>query len=235
MASDNSDKVLRIFCVSIFWMCIGIVQLPMFYPLVAMEKGISGIFIGLILALRPLTGIFFTPIINRYILSMSVELTIFMAGMVYALCFIAFAFASMIDNPATFMTFSFATQLFVGVAQAAMQIGQQCLLLRYSDRENRERNLGMFRVASGAGGIISPLMGAGMYAAGGFFLCFSTLGFGQLLIQPFIYWSLSSAHTQWVAETESNQRLQNELRLAREGNAARSTESDDEEAALLTN
>lgn len=93
----------------------------------------------------------------------------------------------------------------------------------------------MFRVASGAGGIVSPLMGAGMYAAGGFFLCFSSLGFGQLLIQPFIYWNLSSAHKQWVEETESNERLQNELHLARQGNAARSTEEDDEQAALLTN
>jgi hypothetical protein len=68
MATEVSKAVIFLFCISIMWMGVRIVQLPMFYPLVALEKGVPGIYIGLVLSLRPLTGIIFTPIINRYMM-----------------------------------------------------------------------------------------------------------------------------------------------------------------------
>ena len=200
MSSEVSKGVLRIFCLSVLWMGLGIVQLPMFYPLVALEKGVEGYYIGTVLALRPLTGICATPFINKYILSVSVELTIFIAGITYSLCFIAFAFVAMIDNVTTFILLSFFTQLFVGIAQAALIVGEQCLLLRYSEKGEREKNLGMFRVASGLGGLLSPMMGAGMYALGGFIATFSSVGIGYLCISPFIYWRLTEAREAWLLE-----------------------------------
>jgi len=200
MASEVSKGVLRIFCLSVLWMGLGIVQLPMFYPLVALEKGVSGVFIGSVLALRPITGIISTPFINKYILMVSVELTIFIAGLIYASCFIAFAFVAMIENVTTFILLSFLTQMFIGVAQAALMVGEQCLLLRYSEKSEREKNLGMFRVASGLGGLLSPMMGAAMYALGGFIATFSSVGVGYLCISPFIYCKLTQAREAWMLE-----------------------------------
>lgn len=56
------------------------------------------------------------------------------------------------------------------------------MLLRYSSKEDRVKNLGLFRVAGGAGTVFSPLLGAGMYAAGGFVATFLSLGVGALIL-----------------------------------------------------
>lgn len=83
----------------------------------------SSIWIGIMLGLRPVCGIIASPIINRYILSWSVELTIFISGFVYGIGFCVFAFVSLIDNTNGFLALSVITQALIGVAQASMQIG----------------------------------------------------------------------------------------------------------------
>ena len=190
MASEVSKQVIFVFCFSIMWMGVGIVQLPMFYPLVALEKGVPGIYIGLVLSLRPLTGIIFTPIINRYIILLGLEQSILIGGLIYSFCFISFAFVTLIDGVDWFITVSFLIQIFTGIAQTTLTIGEQCLLLRYSEKGEREKNLGKFRVASGLGGMISPILGSVMYACGGFIAAFMSVGVGYLFICPWIFFKL---------------------------------------------
>jgi len=200
MSSEIAKGVLRSFCISVLWVALGTIQLPMFYPLVAMEKEVSGIWIGIILAIRPITGILTTPFINRHILKVSVEKTILISGIIYALGFVAFSFVCLIDNTGTFIAVSFLIQLLVGTATAALMIGEQCLLLRYSVKSEREKNLGMFRVASGLGGLLSPMVGSAMYALGGFIATFMSVGVGFLIICPYVYYKLTAAKIEWDAE-----------------------------------
>ena len=190
MATEVSKAVIFVFCISIMWMGVGIVQLPMFYPLVALEKGVPGIYIGLVLSVRPMTGLIFTPIINRYIMVVGLETSILIGGLIYSCCFIGFAFVTLIDNVNWFVAVSLLIQIFTGVAQTTLTIGEQCLLLRYSDKGEREKNLGMFRVASGLGGLLSPILGSVMYACGGFIAAFMSVGVGYLFICPWIYFKL---------------------------------------------
>jgi len=76
---------------------------------------------------------------------------------------------------------------------AANIVGEQALLLRYSVKSEREKNLGMFRAASGAGGMLAPMLGTGFYALGGFMATFLYVGVGYLLISPVIYCQLYQA------------------------------------------
>jgi hypothetical protein len=48
----------------------------------------------------------------------------------------------------------------------------------------------MFRTATGLGGILSPLIGAAMYAAGGYLAAFLSIGIAFNVVQPFVYYSL---------------------------------------------
>jgi len=81
----------------------------------------------------------------------------------------------------------------IGFSTACNIVGEQALLLRYSLKSEREKNLGMFRAASGVGGLLSPLVTAGMYAWGGYMAVFMFTGAGYLLICPFIYSRLYKA------------------------------------------
>ena len=89
-------------------------------------------------------------------------------------------------------------QCLVGISMATSMIGEQCLLLRYSLKSEREKNLGMFRIFSGLGGIVSPLLGALMYAVGGYGACFFAVGAGYILICPFIYRQLEAARIAYA-------------------------------------
>jgi hypothetical protein len=57
----------------------------------------------------------------------------------------------------------------------------------------------MFRAASGLGGLLSPLMGSAMYAAGGYMAVFMYVGVGYLAIAPFIYSRLYKARDAFNA------------------------------------
>ena len=58
------------------------------------------------------------------------------------------------------------------------------------EKGEREKNLGKFRVASGLGGMISPILGSVMYACGGFIAAFMSVGVGYLFICPWIFFKL---------------------------------------------
>ena len=85
------------------------------------------------------------------------------------------------------MWVSFLSALLFGLSAAGITVGESALLLRYSRKEDREKNLGMFRAATGLGGLVSPLLGAGLYYFGGFFLVFLVNGIGCLIISPFVF------------------------------------------------
>ncbi len=55
----------------------------------------------------------------------------------------------------------------------------------------------MFRAASGIGSILSPLIGAGTYAFGGFMAAFLSIGILFNVIQPFVYFSLVKSRDEF--------------------------------------
>ena len=87
-----------------------------------------------------------------------------------------------------------------GFAVASNTVGEQTILLKYSEKREREQNIGLFRAAYGIGGLIAPALGASMYAWGGFMATFMSVGIGYLLAAPLIYRRLFAAKEQWNLE-----------------------------------
>ena len=84
-----------------------------------------------------------------------------------------------------------------GVCNAGCSIGEQTLLLRYSSKDEREKNLGMFRASLGMGSLISPLIGSLMYLWKGFSAPFIFVGVGTVFIALLIYKPISNAATEF--------------------------------------
>lgn len=143
------------------------------------------------MAIRPLCGILATPIINYYIVRVGVEKTILTGSLLYSISFILFSLVVYCDKQSMFLTTSYSTQIGVGVAYSALVIGEHCILLRYSPKEDREKNTALFRVALGVGSMLGPVIGSLMFTIGEFIGVFSSVGLVYLVITPFIFFRLN--------------------------------------------
>ena len=156
--------------------------------------------------LPPLVGIFSVPIVDRWLIpKLGIEATINLGGILFGVAFIFFSFACNTDSITLLLWFSVLSSILIGFCNAACLIGEQSLLLKYSLKIEREKNIAIFRAANGVGGVFCPLFGAAMYALGGYMACFMYVGVGYLIITPFVYRSLKFAREKF-AQAEENYR-----------------------------
>ena len=73
------------------------------------------------------------------------------------------------------------------------------MLLRYSSKDEREKNLGKFKAAKGVGGLLSSLWGSAMFAIGSFKAAFWSIGVGLIFLTPFMYSKLFKARDVFFA------------------------------------
>ena len=182
-----ADGVIRIFCFSILWMGIGLVSVLVFLPLVALEYEVSGTITGLILCTPYLTSIFASMVVPKFAARVGIELTICTAGICFGLANIVMGFAASVESQTSFIWIAMLSSMMIGFSSATNIVGEQALLLRYTIKQEREKNLGKFRASEGLGGLIAPLLGAAFYAWGGFMAVFMYVGAGFLILSPLIY------------------------------------------------
>ena len=72
--------------------------MPQFFPLLATEKNISGLWTGIILSMRPFCALMFTPITYKCIYTVGVDRTIFYSGILYSISFGIFAAVNKLDD-----------------------------------------------------------------------------------------------------------------------------------------
>jgi predicted MFS family arabinose efflux permease len=60
-------------------------SLPVFFPIMAIQQGVSGLTIGLVIALPALVAIFTTPLVNHYINRFGIEESILYSMIVFGL------------------------------------------------------------------------------------------------------------------------------------------------------
>jgi len=163
----------------------------------AIEQGINAIFIGLVLALPSLSALLMTPLLNHYIQKIGIEESILYSLIVYGLSSCIMAATVYCKANQAFLWVAYLAAVLFGITLAGLTVGESALLLRYSRSQDREKNLGMFRAASGMGGILSPLIGSLMYAWGGFLLVFLANGLGCFLLAPFVYRKIKAASIEF--------------------------------------
>lgn len=192
-----AKQVVRIFCLNSFWVGVSILVFPVFFPLLAIEKELSGTQTGLILCISPLSNLIMVPIVRRVILLLGLERCIFISGIAFAVAWMIIAFAAKIEETSTFFWVTVCSNFLVGFSNCNNVVGEQALLLRYSSKEDREKNLMMFRAAYGLGALIAPPLMSGFFAWGEYFACFMVVSIGFWLMAPIIYKRLYAAKNQW--------------------------------------
>lgn len=103
---------------------LSLVQVPLYFPMIAEEKGVEIVYIGFLLAIRPIFGLIVAQYCRGLVLSFGIERTIFYCCVVYSLSNVGMAFEDMIDNKSMFIIASVILLFFQGISFAGMTIGE---------------------------------------------------------------------------------------------------------------
>ena len=58
--------------------------------------------------------------------------------------------------------------------------------------------MGMFRIATGLGGLLAPIFGAIMYSFGNYRAIFMLMGTGYFILSPYVYYRMISAKKMFL-------------------------------------
>ena len=198
--TSGASQAFKYFYLSLFWLGMAELAIPLYFPITSEEKGLTGLQIGAVISLRGLVSILVTPIIEKMTEKVSCEFTILLGVGCNALAFTALAFSDFVESPKKFMALSSLFVSLLGVAGASMIIGENCLLLRYSPKSERENTVGMFRMINGMGGMCAPVICSIGYAISGISFCYGIFAIGFFILSPLIFFKLRSARECWHEE-----------------------------------
>lgn len=119
-----ADSILKIFCLSILWMGIGLVTMPIFYPLLGISKGIDESTIGMILAIPPIVMMITVPFIRSYVQSIGIELSICVAALLFGLAFVAIGLTEIINDFNKLVLITVISQIMIGFGAATNIVGE---------------------------------------------------------------------------------------------------------------
>lgn len=97
-------------------MGLGLVSLPVFLPLVALEYEVSGTLLGLILCTPYLTSIFASMVTPKYAQIVGIELTICTAGVCFGIANIVIGFASSVETTESFIWICMLAAMMIGAS-----------------------------------------------------------------------------------------------------------------------
>ena len=215
-----ADKVNRVFCLNVMLVFLCNMSILSYLPLVTMDLGIDDKVTGTLLMIQPFTCICSVPLIRWLVVKLGVENIILGSGIIFSVTAIIIGIVCETESATTFLAVVFPCSFLNGFGQACNMVGEQTLLLNYSQKEDREKTLGMFRGAIGIAGAFAPYVGAAMYAWHEERTVFCLNGSLAMAVLPLVYWYISKARDafknaesnaqRFEAETEDTERLLNE-------------------------
>jgi hypothetical protein len=119
-----ADGVLKVLCISILMMGIGIMLFPMFFPLIAISKDVPGYIIGILMSIAAVVSLISAPILNRYILGFGIEKTLLIVSFCFGGGFVMLGIMAPLENYAAFIAVNVVAVSLIGFAIAANTIGE---------------------------------------------------------------------------------------------------------------
>ena len=103
---------------------MGMVSIPVFLPLVAIEFELSGAITGLILCTPALTSILTVPFVTAYAVRVGIELTVFTSAVIFGVAFIVLGFASSVSSSTSFVWIAMVSSIMIGISSASNIVGE---------------------------------------------------------------------------------------------------------------
>ena len=138
-------------------------QMAPFYPLLAIEKGITVFYVGLVLGSNAVTYMLACYFGGENLHRIGRECAI-MFGMLFVMVqqFGLYTLKSF-NDPNEFLIMSFVAQLIGGFGSGLNAVSSMAIIVTCSKASEKEQNIGLIEMAAGVGYLVGPVWGSAMY------------------------------------------------------------------------
>jgi MFS family permease len=156
-----------------------------FYPIKAKEKGVTVVWVGIVIGTMAVFQIISSFLVGRYLNELGGRNTvIFMATIMIILQALILGSLEYVEDDQTFLWWSFIAQIFGGMGAGANSTSSMAILSSFSQDE-REKYIGIVEASFGVGLLFGPLIGAFFYKLGGYVMPF--VFFGKFIFTSFLH------------------------------------------------
>mmetsp|Transcript_16613 Transcript_16613/g.28301 ORF Transcript_16613/g.28301 Transcript_16613/m.28301 type:complete len:299 (-) Transcript_16613:695-1591(-) len=208
----NKTSLVAVLCLIQFLSNSSFSQMAPFYPLKAREKGVSVIWIGMVIGLMAFMQIVSSALVGKFLHQMGGRNFIIIVGSLLIIFQTTFlTYLNYENDVQRFLAFSFLAQAMGGLGAGANSTASMAILSSF-DAEDREKYIGYVEMANGVGLLFGPLLGAMLYSIGGYMMPFATFAIFYLLCYPFIVITLlSNSRLDHDSQVEEEDMAQAEL------------------------
>lgn len=119
-----ANKVLKALSVSIFFLGLGMVTYPMFYPLIAISNNLSGFRIGVLMSIPGFVSLLLAPILNSYIGKYGIETAVLTVAFTFGGGYVILGCTAPINNQVLFVTLSVVAFVLIGYSVACNVVSE---------------------------------------------------------------------------------------------------------------
>lgn len=181
--SLTDDEIKRLKLWLVFVLCLiqflsnsAFSQMAPFYPIEAKMKGVSVIWVGMIIGIMAMLQIVSSFIVGKFLHKIGGRNPIIMIGSLLIIFQTSMlGYIDYVQDTNTFIILSFAAQILGGLGAGANATASMAILSSY-DHSEREMYIGWVEAANGVGLLFGPLLGSLLYTIGGYVAPFATFG-----------------------------------------------------------
>lgn len=184
---EVGSMAIKRFCLSSFFFFMGFQLIPMCEPILLKEMGIEGVIAGIVLALPCVVTACVIPFIPKYFEWAGIENAVLQCNLGFALSMIGLGFGLNSDDKTLFLVVTLTSSVLFGMTFAASICTESFFLLKYSPKEDREKNVGIMKAASGLGGLGTPVLVSLSVMFLDYWAAFLFVAVCLVLVAPFIF------------------------------------------------
>jgi hypothetical protein len=170
----------------------------MLYPLIAIDKGLEGYKIGILLVIPAVFAASTAVLLDKYCNKFGPEKFHMISGLVFGSSYLFLAIVSAkFSSNAAFVTITVLSMMCAGIAQAGNSIAETDLVLKYYSIKDERDKLAIVRNAAIYSVMIAAIGISFLYTIGKFMAAFMFIGGVQIALSIVFYWRLQVANGAW--------------------------------------
>ena len=153
---DAGNMAIKTFCLASFVYNLAFLQIPIIMPLVFADQHLPAVVKGFLQALCYLTAAAAIPFINSYLSRFGVENSLLLSNVVYVAATVLLGIGLDAPDINVIVPCSIVATSLMGFFISVQLTAEGVLVLKYSEKVDREKNIGLLRGAQGIGLLIAP-------------------------------------------------------------------------------
>ncbi|CAM1313242.1 Uncharacterised protein g6202 [Pycnogonum litorale] len=180
--SSKASKIMlmTVLCTGLIFCTMTFTVIAPFYPIVALEYGLTQAEVGLVFSVFHLANIIIGPFIGLLISKIGLRFLFLSCLFICSVATFCFAFTIKMNTVGQFYWFAVTIRIFQGVSAIGLQISSLTVATN-TFPDDVSKFVGLLEIANGIGYAIAPFLGGLLYEVGGYMVPFIALSTANFL------------------------------------------------------